>query len=126
MKPVKVATARNDSREEGIIKLICLKRLKIASLLAALSIAGNLSFSPACVRAAEKARETPVTIRLDFIIGGNHAPWFAAWEKGFYAKRGLNVTIQPGSGSADTDVNVPGIRIGFSVRCLRQERLVFV
>jgi len=62
----------------------------------------NLSFSPAVVIAAEKARETPVVIRLDFIIGGNHAPWFVAWEKGFYAKRGLNVTIQPGTGSADT------------------------
>jgi NitT/TauT family transport system substrate-binding protein len=54
------------------------------------------------VGAAEKTSETPVTIRLDFIIGGNHAPWFVALEKGFYAKRGLNVTIQPGTGSADT------------------------
>jgi NitT/TauT family transport system substrate-binding protein len=80
----------------------CLTPLKAASLLAVLSIMVNLSFSPAVVIAAEKARETPVVIRLDFIIGGNHAPWFVAWEKGFYAKRGLNVTIQPGTGSADT------------------------
>jgi NitT/TauT family transport system substrate-binding protein len=80
----------------------CLTPLKAASLLAVLSIMANLSFSPAVVIAAEKARETPVVIRLDFIIGGNHAPWFVAWEKGFYAKRGLNVTIQPGTGSADT------------------------
>jgi NitT/TauT family transport system substrate-binding protein len=42
------------------------------------------------------------TIRLDFIIGGKHAPWFVAQEKGFYAKRGLTATIQAGSGSADT------------------------
>jgi NitT/TauT family transport system substrate-binding protein len=42
------------------------------------------------------------TIRLDFIIGGKHAPWFVALEKGFYAKRGLTATIQAGSGSADT------------------------
>jgi len=80
----------------------CLTPLKAASLLTVLSIMANLSFSPAVVIAAEKARETPVVIRLDFIIGGNHAPWFVAWEKGFYAKRGLNVTIQPGTGSADT------------------------
>jgi len=80
----------------------CLTPLKAASLLAVLSIMANLSFSPAVVIAAEKARETPVVIRLDFIIGGNHTPWFVAWEKGFYAKRGLNVTIQPGTGSADT------------------------
>jgi NitT/TauT family transport system substrate-binding protein len=41
-------------------------------------------------------------IRLDFIIGGKHAPWFVALEKGFYAKRGLTATIHAGSGSADT------------------------
>jgi NitT/TauT family transport system substrate-binding protein len=76
--------------------------LSRASLVVVLGIVGNLSLSPTDLRAAEKAKETPVTIRLDFIIGGNHAPWFVAWEKGFYASRGLNVTIQPGTGSADT------------------------
>ena len=65
------------------MKLIGLAELKTASLLALLSVIGNLSFSPAYLRAAEKARETPVTIRLDFIVGGNHAPWFVAWEKAF-------------------------------------------
>jgi NitT/TauT family transport system substrate-binding protein len=75
---------------------------KAASVLAVLGIVGSLSFPLANVRAAEKARETPIVIRLDFIIGGNHAPWFVTLEKGFYAKRGLNVTIQPGTGSADT------------------------
>src|SRR5262245_65586241 len=85
------------SREEKTMKLTSL-----TPLLAVLSIVGNLSFSPAYVSAAEKTKETPITIRLDFIVGGNHAPWFVASEKGFYAKRGLNVTIQPGTGSADT------------------------
>jgi NitT/TauT family transport system substrate-binding protein len=85
-----------------MMKLAGLARLKAASLLAALGAVANLGFSPLPVIAAEKAKETPVTIRLDFIIGGNHAPWFVAREKGFYAKRGLNVTIQPGTGSADT------------------------
>ncbi len=52
--------------------------------------------------AAEKGGMTQATIKLDFILGGKHAPWFVAAEKGFYAKRGLNVAIQPGTGSADT------------------------
>ncbi|HKA34787.1 MAG TPA: ABC transporter substrate-binding protein [Candidatus Binatia bacterium] len=52
--------------------------------------------------AAEKGAMTPATIKLDFILGGKHAPWFVAAEKGFYAKRGLNVAIQAGTGSADT------------------------
>lgn len=51
---------------------------------------------------ADAAELTPANIRMDFIIGGKHAPWFVALEKGFYAKRGLAATIQSGSGSADT------------------------
>jgi len=91
-------------------------QLKTASLLALLSVIGGLSFSPVYLSAAEKPKETPVTIRLDFIVGGNHAPWFVAWEKGFYAKRGLNVTIQPGTGSADTirTIAAGGADVGFA------------
>ncbi|HEY1370900.1 MAG TPA: ABC transporter substrate-binding protein [Candidatus Binatia bacterium] len=61
-----------------------------------------LAVAPSPGAAAEKAAMTPATIKLDFILGGKHAPWFVAAEKGFYAKRGLNVNIQPGTGSADT------------------------
>lgn len=52
--------------------------------------------------ASATGAEKPVVIRLDFILGGKHAPWFVAAERGFYAKRGLAVTIQSGTGSADT------------------------
>ena len=95
---------------------LCVIRLKAASVLVVLGVVGSLSFPPANVRAAEKAGETPIVIRLDFIIGGNHAPWFVAWEKGFYAKRGLNVTIQPGTGSADTirAIASGGADVGFA------------
>ena len=51
---------------------------------------------------AVAAQPTSANIRMDFIIGGKHAPWYVALEKGFYAKRGLAATIQAGSGSADT------------------------
>ena len=62
------------------------------------------------------AAETPATIRLDFIIGGKHAPWFVALEKGFYAKRGLNPTIQASTGSADTlrTIGSGGADFGFA------------
>jgi NitT/TauT family transport system substrate-binding protein len=65
-------------------------------LVAAIVVMG---FLPGVGTAAEPKA---ATIRLDFIIGGKHAPWFVAQEKGFYAKRGLTATIQAGSGSADT------------------------
>jgi NitT/TauT family transport system substrate-binding protein len=86
------------------------------SLLAALGLFAGLSFSATPLGAAEKAKDTPITIRLDFIVGGNHAPWFVAREKGFYSKRGLNVTIQPGTGSADTirTIAAGGADVGFA------------
>jgi NitT/TauT family transport system substrate-binding protein len=59
---------------------------------------------------------TPATIRLDFIIGGKHAPWFVALEKGFYAKRGLAANIQASTGSADTvrTIGAGGADFGFA------------
>jgi NitT/TauT family transport system substrate-binding protein len=86
------------------------------SLLAALGLFVGLSFSATQLGAAEKAKDTAITIRLDFIVGGNHAPWFVAREKGFYSKRGLNVTIQPGTGSADTirTIAAGGADVGFA------------
>jgi NitT/TauT family transport system substrate-binding protein len=64
-------------------------------------------------RAAEL---TPVNIRMDFIIGGKHAPWYVALEKGFYAKRGLAATIQASTGSADTvrTIGAGGADFGFA------------
>ena len=52
--------------------------------------------------AVHTAELKPANVRMDFIIGGKHAPWFVALEKGFYTTRGLNVTIQSSTGSADT------------------------
>jgi len=62
------------------------------------------------------AELTPATIRLDFIIGGKHAPWYVALERGFYSKRGLNVTIQASTGSADTvrTIGAGGADFGFA------------
>jgi NitT/TauT family transport system substrate-binding protein len=62
------------------------------------------------------AESTPGNIRLDFIIGGKHAPWFVALEKGFYAKRGVTGTVQAGSGSADTvrTIAAGGADFGFA------------
>jgi NitT/TauT family transport system substrate-binding protein len=66
--------------------------------------------------AAAAAASTSATIKLDFIIGGKHAPWFVALEKGFYSKRGLNVTIQSSTGSADTvrTIGAGGADFGFA------------
>jgi NitT/TauT family transport system substrate-binding protein len=51
--------------------------------------------------AAEK-----VTLRLDWSYWGGHAPFFVAVEKGFFAKRRLEVVVQDGKGSRITAVVV--------------------
>jgi len=65
---------------------------------------------------AAAGESTSATIKLDFIIGGKHAPWFVALEKGFYAKRGLNPTIRSSTGSADTvrSIGAGGADFGFA------------
>ena len=54
------------------------------------------------VSSAEAAEKSSLVVRLDFIVGGKHAPWFVAREKGFYSKHGLSVDLHAGKGSADT------------------------
>lgn len=65
---------------------------------------------------AEAAELTPANVRMDFIIGGKHAPWYVALDKGFYANRGLAVTIQSSTGSADTvrTIGSGGADFGFA------------
>jgi NitT/TauT family transport system substrate-binding protein len=84
-----------------------------ARLLAAIGFTVAVLVHGARIEAADL---TPATIRMDFIIGGKHAPWYVASEKGFYAKRGLNVTIQPSTGSADTlrTIGSGGADFGFA------------
>lgn len=43
-----------------------------------------------------------VNVTLDFTVGGSHAPWFVAKEKGFFSDLGLDVNIMRGYGSGDT------------------------
>jgi NitT/TauT family transport system substrate-binding protein len=83
------------------------------SVVFALVVGLLLAFSEATVESAEPR---PATIRLDFIIGGKHAPWYVALEKGFYTKRGLNATIQASTGSADTvrTIGSGGADFGFA------------
>ena len=65
---------------------------------------------------AVAAQPTAGNIRMDFIIGGKHAPWYVALDKGFYAKRGLAASIQAGTGSADTvrTIAAGGADFGFA------------
>jgi NitT/TauT family transport system substrate-binding protein len=41
-----------------------------------------------------------ISLRMDWVISAYHAPYFAGVANGFYKEEGLNVTIEPGNGSA--------------------------
>jgi NitT/TauT family transport system substrate-binding protein len=43
-----------------------------------------------------------IKFTLDFIPLGRHAPWYVALAKGYYKEEGLNVTIVPARGTADS------------------------
>jgi NitT/TauT family transport system substrate-binding protein len=70
-----------------------------ALFFAALLLWGSVA---SYVSSAEAAEKSKLVVRLDFIVGGKHAPWFIARDKGFYSKRGLAVELHAGKGSADT------------------------
>ncbi len=54
--------------------------------------------------AAQPAAPAPtkVVLSLDFIPLGRHAPWYAALAEGYFAQEGLDVSIIPSQGTAQT------------------------
>jgi NitT/TauT family transport system substrate-binding protein len=74
--------------------------MKLAIALALTGIiAASLVSAP--VRAQEK-QLTKITFSLDFIPLGRHAPWYAAIAEGYYKNEGLDVSIIPSQGTAQT------------------------
>ena len=76
-----------------------LGRLALGALSAVIVFAANAAPTPAL--AQDKAM-TKITFSLDFIPLGRHAPWYAAVAEGFYKKEGLDVSIIPSHGTAQT------------------------
>jgi len=85
-------------------------------LILRISLSAVLIAALAGAEILQGAELTPANIRMDFIIGGKHAPWYVALEKGFYAKRGLAATILASTGSADTvrTIGSGGADFGFA------------
>jgi NitT/TauT family transport system substrate-binding protein len=42
-----------------------------------------------------------VSVRMDWVAGAYHAPFYAGVENGFFKEQGLEVTVEPGNGSAN-------------------------
>ena len=52
--------------------------------------------------AAGGGKTEKVTFRLNWVIAGNHAPFYLAKEKGYWEECGLDVSMAAGKGSSDT------------------------
>ncbi|HVA37314.1 MAG TPA: ABC transporter substrate-binding protein [Candidatus Dormibacteraeota bacterium] len=68
-----------------------------AFLAAGLGATAAVLTQPLAARAANAS--VPVRIQLDFLPFGRYAPYYLALEEGYYAKRGVDVSIAPGSGT---------------------------
>ena len=73
-------------------------------LLSALFLifSGLLTVAPALAATQPSAPPTKVKFRLDWKAGAQHAAFYLARERGYYAKEGIDLEIISGSGSADS------------------------
>ena len=68
-----------------------LKRIAIASLLA---------LGAAAQPAGAQQKPEKMDFILNWVPGGDHAPYYYAKKQGWYSQAGLDVTLEPGKGSA--------------------------
>ena len=68
--------------------------------VAALAAVTAVAVAPPCV--AQEKPLTKVVFSLDFVPSGRHAPWYAAIAEGYFKDEGLDVTIIPGQGGAES------------------------
>src|ERR1043165_1220033 len=64
-------------------------RLVLAAGLAATGLAGAPAFA-----------QQKVDFILNWVPGGDHAPYYYAKKMGWYQKEGIDLTLEPGKGSA--------------------------
>ncbi|MEJ2378066.1 MAG: ABC transporter substrate-binding protein [Pseudolabrys sp.] len=76
-----------------------LSRLAIGAFSSLIVIAAAAVPTPA---PAQGKSMTKITFSLDFIPLGRHAPWYAAVDEGYYKEEGLDVSIIPSHGTAQT------------------------
>jgi NitT/TauT family transport system substrate-binding protein len=65
----------------------------------ALTLAAGLLAAIAVTGVGRAAEPDKVSVRMDWVFSGYHAPFFVAVKNGYYKDAGLEVTVEPGNGS---------------------------
>jgi NitT/TauT family transport system substrate-binding protein len=92
---------RIHSRSIGIVGTVA----ATLALSGSAAIAADASPSPMAEAAESPAAMSelmPVSFRLNWVLAGNHAPFFLAKDMGFWESCGLDVSMAAGKGSGDT------------------------
>lgn len=76
-----------------------LSRLAMGVGLSLIAVVAAVAPTPA---SADDKASIKITFSLDFIPLGRHAPWYAAVAEGYYKAEGLDVSIIPSHGTAQT------------------------
>jgi NitT/TauT family transport system substrate-binding protein len=79
-----------------MLKLGLPSTLRLAKRIA---MASAILISGANFASAEDLQK--VSVRMDWVTGAYHAPFYAGVKNGFFKEQGLDVTVQPGNGSAN-------------------------
>ncbi len=83
----------------------------LAALVCSLLLAAVPAVKP--TEAQKPAAPAQVLLALDWVIAGQHAPFYVALDKGFYAEQNLAVAISRGYGSGDTVKRIAAKRATF-------------
>jgi len=96
-----------------------LRSMRTLSRLAHGALAGAIIVAAVALPVPAPAQDKPPTkivFSLDFIPLGRHAPWYAAIAEGYYKEEGLDVSIIPSQGTAQTiqAIEAGTAQIGFT------------
>ena len=86
--------------------------MRASRRLLAMCAAAAAAFAPPLARAADT-----VSVQLDWVVRGDHAPFFVARDKGFFRDNGIEVAaIRKGTGSVDALrlVGAGNVQFGFA------------
>ena len=74
---------------------------RLAAISVCIGLGCALSTMPVLSASAQGALEK-ATLRLDFLPGGYHAPFFLALDRGYYKQQGIDLEVFDGKGSSAT------------------------